>query len=197
MSAQASQGKNGGRRITPKKLSHAVMRTTRLKEMVEWYKTVLNAEIMRELPFIVFMTYDDEHHRLAFATIPGMVERPKMSAGHDHLAFTYASLGDLIAIYERLKEAEIKPFVCVNHGLTTSLYYRDPDGNGVELEIDNLEPSQWRDWMQNMSAENPFGTPLDPEELARQYHAGVPEEELRRFVPSGTFDVAMMRRMLE
>jgi catechol-2,3-dioxygenase len=43
-----------------------------------------------------------------------------------------------------LKGAGITPFVSVNHGLTTSFYYRDPDGNGVELQIDNLEPSQWK-----------------------------------------------------
>ena len=66
MSAESNNDQSGGRRITPKKFSHTVIRTTRLKEMVEWYKTVLNAEIVREFPHVVFMTYDDEHHRLAF-----------------------------------------------------------------------------------------------------------------------------------
>ena len=88
MSAESlSLDQNGERRITPQKFSHTVIRTTRLKEMVEWYQTVLNAEIVREFPHLVFMTYDEEHHRLAFVSIPGLVERPKLSAGHDHLAF--------------------------------------------------------------------------------------------------------------
>jgi hypothetical protein len=38
MSKEAVNG-GGARRISPAKLSHAVLRTTRLKEMVEWYKT--------------------------------------------------------------------------------------------------------------------------------------------------------------
>ena len=38
MSAESIPDKNGGRRITPKKFSHTVIRTTRLKEMVEWYQ---------------------------------------------------------------------------------------------------------------------------------------------------------------
>jgi catechol-2,3-dioxygenase len=118
-----------------------------------------------------------------------------MSAGHDHLAFTYGSLGDLVATYERLKAAGIKPSVPVAHGLTTSLYYRDPDGGGVELTIDNLDPSEWRDWMQNqLSLEL---VTFDPEEMARNYHAGVPEagtrfESARTFGPAEAF-----RRMVE
>jgi hypothetical protein len=33
------------------------------------------------------MTYDEEHHRIAFAAVPGLVEKLKNSAGLDHLAF--------------------------------------------------------------------------------------------------------------
>jgi catechol-2,3-dioxygenase len=111
MSSESNVANDGTRSVSPKKLSHAVLRTCHFKEMVEWYKTVLSAEIMNQNDFIAFMTYDDEHHRIAIATIPGMVERPKHSAGLDHLSFTYGTLGDLVATYERLKAAGITPFV--------------------------------------------------------------------------------------
>ena len=39
---------------------------------------------------------------------------------------------------EALEEVGIQPHVPVQHGPTTSLYYRDPDGNMVELQIDNM-----------------------------------------------------------
>jgi hypothetical protein len=32
----------------------------------------------------------------------------------------------------------IRPFYSINHGPTTSLYYTDPDGNRVELLVDNF-----------------------------------------------------------
>ena len=194
MSTKSNPDQNSERRITPKKFSHTVIRTTRLKEMVDWYKTVLNAEIVREFSHVVFMTYDEEHHRLAFASMPGLVERPKMSAGHDHLAFTYGSLGDLVATYERLKAAGIPPSVPVAHGLTTSLYYRDPDGGGVELAIDNLDPAEWRDWMQNqLSLEL---VTFDPEEMVQKYHAGVPDAGIR-FESARTLNPAeAFRRMV-
>ena len=46
--------------------------------------------------------------------------------------------------------------------------------------------------------DNPIGAPMDPEELARKYHAGAPEEEIRRFSPSsGDIDPEVLRRMIE
>jgi hypothetical protein len=41
------------------------------------------------------------------------------------------------------------------------------------------------------------GLPFDPDELARKYHSGVPEAELRRFEGSSRFDPDMLRRMLD
>jgi catechol-2,3-dioxygenase len=197
MSGETGNG-NDIRPVAPAKFSHAVLRTTRLKEMVQWYKTVLNAEVLYENDFLVFMTYDEEHHRIALAQVPGLVEKPKGSAGLDHLAFFYSTFGDWIETYERLKAAGITPRVPIHHGLSMSLYYRDPDDNGVELSIDNVEKSQWHDWMRNQLGKNPMGMSFDPDELARKYHAGVPESELRRFEPSpGKFDPERLRRMLE
>jgi catechol-2,3-dioxygenase len=197
MSEEAANG-NGARRISPAKLSHAVLRTTRLNEMVEWYKIVLNAEVLYQNDFLVFMTYDEEHHRIALAAVPGLVEKPKGSAGLDHLAFFYSTLGDWIATYERLKSVGIMPKVSIHHGLSMSLYYRDPDDNGVELSIDNVEKAQWRDWMRNNLKDNPIGAPMAPDALAAKYHAGASDEEIRRFNPaSGKFDPEVLRRMIE
>ena len=198
MSSESTIDKNGARPISPAKLSHAVLRTTHLKEMVEWYKTVLNAEALFENDFLAFMTYDEEHHRIAFIAVPGLSEKPKHTAGLDHLAFFYSTFGDWITTYERLKAVGITPRVPIHHGLTMSLYYRDPDDNGVELSIDNVEKSQWHAWMRERLKENPMGYPFDPDQLAREFHAGVPEPELRRFAPSpGGFDPEVVRRMID
>jgi catechol-2,3-dioxygenase len=197
MSAKSTENRSP-RPISPAKLSHAVLRTTRLKEMVEWYKTELNAEVLYQNEVLVFMTYDEEHHRIALAAFPGWVEKPKGSAGLDHLAFFYSTISDWIATYERLKTVGITPRVAIHHGLTLSLYYRDPDDNGVELSIDNVEKSKWHDWMRNSMKDNPIGAPMDPDELARKYHAGASEAEIGRFSPSsGEFDPEVLRRMIE
>ena len=36
----------------------------------------------------------------------------------------------------RLKDTGITPYWCINHGFTLSMYYRDPDQNQVELQVD-------------------------------------------------------------
>ena len=178
-------GNGTSKKIVPTKFAHAVLRTNKFRQMLDWYKTVLQAEVVFEGPMIAFMTYDDEHHRLALVAYPGLADRPPRSAGLDHLAYTYASLGDLVATYERLKAANITPVAPINHGLTLSMYYRDPDGNKVELQIDNFETVEELKgfFRSNDFSKNPIGVSFDPDELARQYHAGVPESELKKYRP--------------
>ncbi len=195
MSGNSTNGDS--KRIVPTKFAHAVLRTNKFKQMVDWYKTVLLAKVVFENEMLAFMTYDDEHHRLAIAAFPGIVDRAPNSAGLDHLAYTYSSLGDLVATYERLKAAGITPAAPINHGLTLSMYYRDPDGNKVELQIDNFETMEQMKgfFHSNDFAKNPIGISFDPDELARDFHAGVPEAELRKYRPEKGLDPNVFRNM--
>ena len=94
---------------------------------------------MQESDLISFISYDEEHHRVAFLNPGPLTPKGDADVGINHIAFNYASLGDLVTVYERLKRAGIVPHWCINHGPTTSAYYKDPDGNGVELEVDNYK----------------------------------------------------------
>src|SRR5689334_7807521 len=107
--------------IPPLKLAHIVFRTNQLDPMKQWYCTVLGAHVVFENPMIAFLTYDDEHHRIALVNLPGLEPHGAHTVGTDHVAFTFASLADLLTTYERLKGLEITPYWCVNHGPTTSM----------------------------------------------------------------------------
>ena len=124
--------------VSPAKFAHFVLRTGQFDKMAEWYKTLLNARIVFRDERLCFLSYDDEHHRLALIHIPGLAPRDPESAGTDHVAYSYRDLGELLATYKRLKAAGILPHWPINHGVTTSMYYRDPDNNRVELQIDNF-----------------------------------------------------------
>ncbi len=184
-------------RIAPRKLAHVVRRTGRFEEMVRWYCTVLGAEVVHSSDMLAFLTYDDEHHRLAIAGIPGLAERTAMSSGTDHVAFTFADLGDLLQTFRRLKSEGIEPYWCVNHGPTISMYYRDPDGNGVELQVDTMPSVKAIDqWMRSGEfAANPIGIVFDPEELVARYESGEPLEKLyvRPPLPEGMNPFEMLR----
>tara|TARA_R110001599_G_C12276844_1_gene662678 strand:- start:26961 stop:27257 length:297 start_codon:yes stop_codon:yes gene_type:complete len=63
-------------KIAPAKFAHIVFQTSRYDEMVPWYKTVLEAETMFEGPAGIFLTYDDEHHRVAIFNMPHLADCP-------------------------------------------------------------------------------------------------------------------------
>jgi catechol-2,3-dioxygenase len=168
--------------VTPIRFAHVVFRTARFDEMRRWYETVLGAHVVHANPMLAFLTYDDEHHRVALVNVAGSTPRPASSAGLEHIAYTYASLGDLLATYERLKAAGITPYWTINHGPTTSMYYRDPDGNQIELQVDNYPTVEALNaWFRSGAfARNPIGVDFDPDELVRKFNAGVPVEQLVR-----------------
>jgi catechol 2,3-dioxygenase-like lactoylglutathione lyase family enzyme len=183
--------------IPPIKLAHIVRRTSRFEEMVRWYQTVLGAEVVHSDGVLAFLTYDDEHHRIAIAGIPGLEDPPAMAVGTDHVAFTHADLGDLLSTYARLKAEGIEPYWCINHGLTTSMYFKDPDGNRIEFQIDNFPTAEETNrWIRSGGfAANPIGVIFDPEELLARYRAGEPLERLTAQppLPEGATPFDMLR----
>jgi len=168
--------------IVPAKLAHFVLRTRRYDELVAWYRTVLGADVVFRSERLTFLTYDDEHHRLAIINLPDVTEGSREQAGVDHIAFSYRDLGALLATYLRLKAAGILPVRPINHGPTTSFYYRDPDGLRIELQVDNFATvGELKGYFQSDDfAANPIGVPVDPDQLVRDYRAGVPLAELLR-----------------
>jgi len=166
---------------SPKKLSHIVLQTNRRREMIDWYCSVLGAEVLFEADRISFISYDDEHHRVAFLDPGPLAERQTDAAGLNHVAFTFGSLDDLIDNYQRLKELGIRPHRCVNHGVTSSMYYHDPDHNQVELLVDNFATAvEGKNYMRQRSIndKHPVGIAYDPEDFVAQVRDGLRIEEL-------------------
>jgi catechol 2,3-dioxygenase-like lactoylglutathione lyase family enzyme len=56
----------------PSKLAHVVYMTRRFDEILTWYKAVFEAKVQYENPAFAFLTFDDEHHRFAFANMSAL-----------------------------------------------------------------------------------------------------------------------------
>lgn len=162
--------------------AHTVLMTNRVAEMRDWYCTVLGAHVVYENPMLCFITFDDEHHRMAFASAPQQLpERPPNSTGLMHTAYTFPDLATLLDHYAALKSAGIEPHVPMQHGVTTSLYYLDPDGQFVELQIDNFAHAEdATDYMhgEEFSA-NPIGVLYNPQRMLDELRSGVDEATLK------------------
>lgn len=178
--------------VSPSKLAHFVLRTSRYAEMVAWYKYVLNAEPAFESEALAFLSYDDEHHRVAILNIPELGEQPEGVAGVHHVAFTYDCLIDLLENYERLAGRGIEPVYSINHGPTTSLYYADPDQNQLEFQVENFATVEesGKFFFSPAFAENPIGVEIDPADLLARLRAGEAESELKRRADIGGRDLS-------
>ena len=164
--------------IRPSKFAHVVYRTRRFDEMVQWYQTVFGAKVQHRNPVLAFLTYDDEHHRFAFANLsllqPEQSEADRRGViGVDHVAYTYASLNDLFETYARLKESEIRPYWCIHHGITVSMYYADPDGNQMEFQVDSYASTEEANaFIDEHFSANPIGVEFDPDDWLARLRAG-------------------------
>ena len=170
--------------IRPKKFSHVVYRTRRFEQMLDWYQKVFNADVQYKNPALAFLTYDAEHHRFAFGNLAAMDPAgtdtdPVGKIGVDHVAYTYASLRDLLENWAQLKEAGIEPYWCLHHGITISLYYADPDGNQMEFQVESYPTAEeTNEFMHGPGyGSNPVGVEFDPGEWLERLRNGVSESE--------------------
>ncbi len=171
--------------IRPRSFAHVVYRTYRFQEMLDWYVTVFNCRGQYQTPVIAFVTYDEEHHRIALLNL-GIIKgesderAPRGKPGMDHVAYGYRSLTELLDKYLELKAKNVMPYWCIHHGVTVSLYYADPDGNQMEFQADCFDTVEGaNDFMHGPHFEtNPIGVEFDPQEMLAKLRAGVPESEL-------------------
>lgn len=166
---------------TPK-FAHVVYYTTQKEAMTQWYEAVLDGHVIFTDDDLTFITYDDEHHRVALIHPPGAKSqrRSEDTAAMHHSAYTFETLDDLLERYAMLRDKGITPAVCINHGITTSMYYMDPDGSFVELQVDCFaEPDDATAYMNGPDYdEDSVGPQFDPEKMLADRKAGVSDDVL-------------------
>ena len=185
-----SKAGNGGRALAPavykpSKLAHVVLQTSRFRETRQWYMTVLGAEVAFENDDVVFLRYDDEHHRIGIINARDALPLDKRASGVEHISFTYDKLDELLGTYLRLKKVGIEPYWPIIHGPTVSLYYRDPNGVKVELQYDVLRTVEDVDrfFAAGNYIENFMGVIFDPDDMVARFKGGEPLESLTRRPP--------------
>ncbi len=171
---------------------HFNLKTTRLQEMIDFYRTLVGAQVIFQDQMGAWLSNDDANHRIALLAFPNFVDDPEKETrtGMHHSAFEYPGFDELNSNYLRLKDQGITPALCLDHGMTLSYYYADPDGNNVELQVDCF--GDWhrsREWM-NTSEEfkaNPIGHFVDPEQIAADRAGGLSFEDIHTKAMAGGY----------
>ena len=171
---------------------HVNLKTTRLQEMIDFYRTLVGAEVIFQDQVGAWLSNDAANHRVALLAFPNFVDDPDKDTrtGMHHSAFEYASFEDLNASYLRLRDAGITPALCLDHGMTLSYYYADPDGNNVELQVDCF--GDWKkstEWMRTSDEfkANPIGVFVDPARVAADHADGMSFAEIHAKAMAGGY----------
>ena len=120
-------------------LSHSTRAARDMDTMVAFYCDVLgfhvtNRGMVGEDAEITFMSQDpNEHHQIVL--VGGMETDPQLMFA-DHLAFRVDGLDAVRAVKARLEEAGVEGVAPVSHGNAWSVYFTDPEGNGIECFTD-------------------------------------------------------------
>jgi catechol-2,3-dioxygenase len=121
-------------------VAHAVLYVHDVETMIDFYSATLGFEVTDRGPLgpteIVFMSQiADDHHQVAF--VSGR-KQPDPSNSVHHVAFRSAgTLDDLRGLKRELEaDARVTQIMPMSHGNAWSVYFRDPEFNGVEVFID-------------------------------------------------------------
>jgi catechol-2,3-dioxygenase len=158
--------------------------------MIDFYSALVGAEVLFQYEMGAWLSNDVANHRIALLAFPGFADDPEKDTrtGLHHTAFEYADFDELNRSYLRLKELGITPAFCLDHGMTFSYYYADPDGNHVELQCDVF--GDWAKsgaWMRESLEfqQDPLGKFVDPDRVADVYAGGATFEEIHAQAMAG------------
>ncbi|MEM7542822.1 MAG: VOC family protein [Pseudomonadota bacterium] len=127
--------------IKTERIGHVVLKVRDLERSEKFYTEVLGLTRMGRLerPPVVFLASNArDHHELGLLEVGADGGNPKPdNVGLLHVAFRLETGEQLAEAYRELKARGVTISCTVNHGVAKGIYFLDPDGNELELYVDN------------------------------------------------------------
>lgn len=150
------------------KIGHVHLTVSDLQASVKFYRDFLGFQMTQELDgSAVFLSSGGDHHHIGLNTWAAKgAQKPKPGqVGLYHVAIVYASRKELANAVKRLLDAGWPLDGVGDHGVSESVYLKDPDGNGIELYVDRAE----KDWPRNADGSLKMGVEaLDLQALLKE-----------------------------
>jgi catechol 2,3-dioxygenase len=121
------------------RIGHVHLKVADLERAMGFYCGVLGLQIMQRIAdSAVFLSAGGYHHHIALNTWEslGGAPPPEGTTGLYHTAIVYPTRAALAGVLRRVLAAKIPLEGAADHGVSESIYLRDPDDNGVELYCD-------------------------------------------------------------
>lgn len=147
------------------RIGHVHLKVADLERAIAFYHGLLGFEVTQRLgDAAAFLSAGDYHHHIGLNTWESLNGSPAGpgTTGLYHTAILYPNRAALADALRRLIAAGIDLDGAADHGVSESLYLRDPDDNGVELYVDRPR----KDWPRKPDGSLAMYTrPLDLEKL--------------------------------
>src|SRR5262249_35270197 len=127
--------------IQARKLGHVVLKVRDAQRSRDFYVKALGLQVSHQNleRGAVFLSFGTEHHDLALFQLASGEAPDAAQPGLHHMAWQLGSFDDLRAAHRELKALGIPIESTIEHNVTRSIYFPDPDGNRVELYCDMVE----------------------------------------------------------
>jgi catechol 2,3-dioxygenase len=155
-------------------VGHVHLKVADLERALSFYAGVLGLEVTQRLgDSAAFLSAGGYHHHIALNTWEslGGSPPPPGTTGLYHTAILYPTRTALADALRRVLHAHIPLEGAADHGVSQSIYLRDPDDNGVELYCDKPK-DQWPRMPDGKLAM--YTRPLDLTKLLSEASAEVP-----------------------
>jgi catechol 2,3-dioxygenase len=126
--------------IQARKLGHVVLKVRDAQKSKEFYMRALGLKVANDAPHMgaVFLSFGAQHHDLALFQLATGEAPAAEQPGLHHTAWQLGSFEELQAAYRELEKQGVHVESAIEHNVTRSIYFHDPDGNRVELYCDNF-----------------------------------------------------------
>jgi catechol-2,3-dioxygenase len=124
--------------IQARKLGHIVLKVRDAAKSRDFYTRTVGLKVAHEdlERGAVFLSFGEAHHDLALFQLATREAPDAAQPGLHHMAWQLGSVEELQAAYRELKALGVPIESTVEHNVTRSIYFPDPDGNRVELYCD-------------------------------------------------------------
>ncbi|MDG4647215.1 VOC family protein [Roseibacterium sp. SDUM158017] len=129
-------------------IGHVHLKVADLDRSIAFYRDVMGFELTQRYGAqAAFMSAGGYHHHIGLNTWQsrgGPAPAPG-TTGLFHVAFLYPDRPALARALQQVIDAGVPIDGAADHGVSEAVYFRDPDGNGIEIYRDRAEADWPRD----------------------------------------------------
>ena len=124
--------------VQPKRIGHVVLNVRDVEASTKFYTDIIGFQIALQKEDATFLTCGTIHHDLALFKAKQSF-RLDDGVGLNHMALQVEDFDMINEYFHVLARNDIEIDRTTDHGMTSSIYFEDPDGNGIELFCNNQD----------------------------------------------------------